>query len=274
MMTDVLSKHLTSLSFPLPDLRHLEDFHEATKINDVTIQLDGVWVGNYLVDPRALLETARNRKRSFLSQAIELPEPGANPALLTEAMQKRKTTAAMGGEAMSLATLSTMLAASMKTTRKTVVDGERGLEIYQRPYASGGGLYPVEVYPILLNVDGVEPTVTRYDPVDHRLVILKQCESTEDILGPLSDFANQLSKASVIFIFSSVFPRTTVKYGNRGYRYALIEAGEIAQNLSLMAEAEELKTLPWGGFFDDDVADLIGVDGVDEGIVHCLAVGK
>lgn len=273
-MSDILSKHLTALSFPLPDLRHLEDFHEATKINDVTIQFDGVWVGKYLVDPRALLETARNRKRSFLSRTIDLPDTDDSPALLAAAMRSRKTVATMSGEPIALETLSGMLAASMRTTRKSVVDAERGLEIHRRPYASGGGLYPVEVYPLLLNIEGLAPTIARYDAMEHKLVVLKECGSRDDILGPLSDFADQLSKAAVVFIFAAVFPRTTVKYGNRGYRFALIEAGEIAQNLSLMAEAEALKTLPWGGFFDDDVADLLGIDGVDEGIVHCLAVGK
>jgi SagB-type dehydrogenase family enzyme len=242
-MSDILSKHLTSLSFPLPDLRYMEDFHESTKINDVTIQLDGVWVGNYLVDPRALLETARNRKRSFLSGVIHLPDTQDGDAQLGSTMRGRKTTAAMSGEPVGLETLAGMLAPSMKATRKTLIDAERGLEIHKRPYASGGGLYPIEVYPILLNVEGIEPVVTRYDAVAHQLVIVKECRSRDDILGPLSDFADQLSKAAVIFIFSAVFPRTTVKYGNRGYRFALIEAGEIAQNLSLMAEAKSLKTV-------------------------------
>ncbi len=272
-MPDLLSKHLTSLSFPLPDLRYLEDFHEATKINDVSIQLDGVWVGNYLVDPRALLETARNRKRSFLSKTIVLPPPQESDALLVNAMRSRKTSAAMNGEPVGLETLSNMLAAAVRATRKTIIEQERGLEIHKRPYASGGGLYPIEVYPILLNIKGMMPAVTRYDAVTHELVVVREFGAREEILAPLNDFAGQLANTAIVFVLSAVFPRTTVKYGNRGYRFALIEAGEIAQNLSLMAEAESLKTLPWGGFFDDDVADLLGVDGVDEGIVHCLAVG-
>jgi nitroreductase len=41
------------------------------------------------------------------------------------------------------------------------------------------------------------------------------------------------------------------RYGERGYRYALLEAGHLSQNLALAFEARAISHCPIGGFFDD-----------------------
>jgi nitroreductase len=42
--------------------------------------------------------------------------------------------------------------------------------------------------------------------------------------------------------------RTTQKYGDRGYRYALMEAGHLMQNVCLIADHEGLACRPIAGF--------------------------
>lgn len=264
---------LTDLSFPPPDTPLLDEFHASTKMSPASGRLDGPWIARYLTDPRAILETSRNRKNYFFSERIGLPEPAAIGGTLGDALRSRSTAAGFTGEPLSLAEVSTILSAAVRATRIGVMDPERDLKVHFRPYASGGGLYPIEVYPILLRVEGEPVRVTHYDAANHLLTEIGVRPDRAEILGPFSDYGDRLDKACLAIVLTAVFGRTTVKYGSRGYRFALLEAGEIAQNLSLCAEAMGLRTLPWGGYFDDQVADLLKVNGVDEAPVHCLTIG-
>ena len=78
--------------------------------------------------------------------------------------------------------------------------------------------------------------------------------------------------AAVVFI-GAVFWRTRFKYGQRGYRFALLEAGHVMQNLLLAATALEIPALPLGGFYDDRVDALLGLNGVDESALYGVVLG-
>jgi SagB-type dehydrogenase family enzyme len=54
---------------------------------------------------------------------------------------------------------------------------------------------------------------------------------------------------------------TTIKYRERGVRYVHLEAGHVAQNICLQAEALGLGTVVIGAFSDRDVAALLGSPG-------------
>jgi SagB-type dehydrogenase family enzyme len=64
------------------------------------------------------------------------------------------------------------------------------------------------------------------------------------------------------------------KYGDRGYRYILIEAGHVGQNAMLSCENLELASLALGGFLDAPLADLLGIDAGDELPIYAIAVGR
>jgi SagB-type dehydrogenase family enzyme len=76
-----------------------------------------------------------------------------------------------------------------------------------------------------------------------------------------------------VIVLTAVFWRSRFKYGARAYRFALIEAGHVAQSLLLGAAALGLRTLPVGGFYDRSVDALIGIDGVHEAALYLLPVG-
>ncbi len=72
---------------------------------------------------------------------------------------------------------------------------------------------------------------------------------------------------------TAVFWRTRFKYGQRGYRFALLEAGHLIQNAVLAATQLDLPALPLGGFYDRRLDDVVGADGLDEASVHALVLG-
>lgn len=131
-----------------------------------------------------------------------------------------------------------------------------------RSYPSAGARYPLEVYLMVLHVKGLKKGVYHYHVRSHSLEYLweiKKSEIRECFYG--QDFIN---KSKVIFVISGVMTRTVVKYSARGYRFALIEAGHLAQNLSVLAQAINLQYCPVGGFIDRGVSKLFEFDENEE----------
>ena len=59
---------------------------------------------------------------------------------------------------------------------------------------------------------------------------------------------------------AAVFGRNQKKYGPRGYRYTLLEAGHSAQNVCLRAIELGLGTLCMGGFEDSRLNRVLGLE--------------
>jgi SagB-type dehydrogenase family enzyme len=87
-------------------------------------------------------------------------------------------------------------------------------------------------------------------------------------------FTPQLANAAAIFVLTGVSLKSRLKYGERGYRFMLLKAGHIAQNLLLTAAALELGALPVGGFIDDEMDRLLGIDGLNEVSLYLVAIGR
>ncbi|MHB8468992.1 MAG: SagB/ThcOx family dehydrogenase [Gaiellaceae bacterium] len=142
----------------------------------------------------------------------------------------------------------------------------------RRTVPSGGALYPLELYPVAARVDGLGSGVYHFDPVRRVLEVVR----TGAVRGELADTSPRPGvldgAASVVFV-AAVFWRTRFKYGLRGYRFALLEAGHCAQNMLLAAHAAGVAALPLGGFFDARAEALVGVDGVEESVVYAVALG-
>jgi SagB-type dehydrogenase family enzyme len=82
-----------------------------------------------------------------------------------------------------------------------------------------------------------------------------------------------LGQAPVVLVLAATFQRLRWRYRERAYRYALLEAGHIGQNVYLAAEAAGLGACAVGAFFDDAVNGLLEVDGVGEAALILLPVG-
>jgi SagB-type dehydrogenase family enzyme len=140
-----------------------------------------------------------------------------------------------------------------------------------RAAPSGGALYPVELYVASLVVEGLEPGVHHYDPVAHALELVRPGRFA-DPLASLT-YTPELASSAAVIVLTGVTVKSRVKYGERAYRFLLIEAGHIAQNVLLTATALDLGACPIGGFVDDELDDLLGLDGLDEVSLYLIAVG-
>jgi len=81
-------------------------------------------------------------------------------------------------------------------------------------------------------------------------------------------------ESAVVFIWTAVVARSKWKYGERAYRYIYMDAGHIGQNLYLAAVALGLGCCTIGAFFDDEVNEILNVDGTEETAVYMGIAGK
>jgi SagB-type dehydrogenase family enzyme len=148
---------------------------------------------------------------------------------------------------------------------------ERGQGYRTAP--SGGALYPLEVYAVVARGDDVAPGLYHYDPPLHELEVVRPPVRPET-LASATAYPEIVRGCAVAFILTGVFWRSRFKYGLRGYRFTLLEAGHVAQNLLLAAEALGLAAVPLGGYYDRAVDALLRLDGVDVSTLYVVCVGR
>lgn len=137
-----------------------------------------------------------------------------------------------------------------------------------RTAPSAGALYPCEIYLLSLNTD-LGKGIYHYRPKSNSLERIKDSlPEMDSYLMTTKGFEN----TSLIVITTGIIDRVTFKYDIRGYRYMLLEAGAIAQNLSLMATKFNLIATWFGGSSDVDIEKLLDIDGINESLINCVLI--
>ena len=142
-----------------------------------------------------------------------------------------------------------------------------------RAAPSAGALYPVETYLVVSAVEGIEPGIYHYAVAEHALEKLKAGDFRAEIARAALD-QNVAASANVVLVWTAVFGRCKWKYRQRAYRYIYLDAGHIAQNLALAAVALGLGSCQIGALYDEEVNDLLGVDGVEESTIYMTVIGR
>ncbi|MDX1764276.1 MAG: SagB/ThcOx family dehydrogenase [bacterium] len=152
------------------------------------------------------------------------------------------------------------------------ISAEHGDTLF-RTAPSAGALYPVETYLLINRVASLEQGVYHFRPDRFHLEFLRQGDLSVDFARAALN-QHMVRHAQVTFLWSAVMERSKWKYRQRAYRYIYLDAGHIAQNLYLAGEALGLGVCAIAAFFDDEVNELIGLDGVEETIIYMATVGK
>jgi SagB-type dehydrogenase family enzyme len=201
--------------------------------------------------------------------AVGLSGATAPPPLLA-LLEERASCRAFRANPLPLERLGALLHASYGTVG---VSQFGALEFVDRTVPSGGALYPLELYVVVRAVDGVDPGVYHYLPVANLLEQLRDTEVPRRLMTYLFMGQPYVADAAAVIVTTAVPSRSLRKYGDRGYRYLLFEAGHVAQNINLAATALGLGSCNLGGFFDDELAGLLTLDVEHELPVYATAVG-
>ena len=141
-----------------------------------------------------------------------------------------------------------------------------------RTTPSAGALYPLEIYVLNGNSEGIDKGIYKFRPFYHDLIQT----GVQDVIRELSQAAlyqEWMVNAAMILVITADYQRTTKWYGQRGRQYVLMEAGHAAQNIHLQCVALDLGTVVIGAFDDDLVSGCLDLPD-NEDPLCIMPVGK
>lgn len=142
-------------------------------------------------------------------------------------------------------------------------------ETIKRMYPSGGERYTLEFYFSIFDIDEIENGLYHYNVKENSLEFLKSLKK-EDLVG-ISPYEWSVNAQVNIFI-TAIFERNIRKYGERGYRHCLIEAGHAAQNIYLVATALQVPVCTNTGTKDLVIEKILGIDGEHESFLFIVSI--
>jgi SagB-type dehydrogenase family enzyme len=241
-----------------------ELFHENSKNNRFSMSATGQEVRDHV-----------NRLHESLPfegyPMVELPwslEP--LQLSLEKAITTRASVRDLTACPLTLPTVATLLHYGYGVSRERKdIDFPRSLRVIP----SAGALYPLEIFFHTTRIEGLNAGLYHYNPSKNHLRLLREGDETRKIAEAMVQTEVALNAALIMFI-TAFFERSVFKYKDRGYRFVLLEAGHVAQNLNLVSNALGLGSLNIGGFFDREIDEFLGLDGVAHSTIYMVAIGK
>lgn len=191
-------------------------------------------------------------KPQFKETTMKLRPPKTDGTVSVEwAIKQRRTIRSFLPEILNLNQLSQLLWSAQGITENSG---------FKRAAPSAGALYPIDIYAVVghSSVEQIEAGVYHYEPNGHTLSNI----TMKDVRGSVAKASLSqmwMAQAPLLIVITAEYSRITVKYKERGIRYAMIEAGHIAQNLFLQAEALRFKAAIVGAFHDNELIDILKI---------------
>jgi SagB-type dehydrogenase family enzyme len=252
-------------------------YHENSKLHPLSLRMLGMSIDNF--------ETPHFTQRAIQPYKVY---PGAtlfsmdayrqtdNPTadLLTTIVNRRSVRCFEPGPA-TLKQLFYLLHYAYGITNATPMEQPKDGAWAMRVVPSAGGLFPLEVYVLLLDAGELPGGLYHYRPDVNGLELIKAGNFRELMRQKIQaePYVDLTNAAGVVFV-TSLFERIMTKYRERGYRFLLKEVGALSQQMNLMAEAINLGMCWIGSYLDDELHEFIGVDGLTECVQNVMVYGK
>ena len=254
---------------------------------DLSAMLDVTGYSSFPIDAalsnRVLLEEEVHKK----GNAVKLPPYKNINAPIGSVIRSRRSRRDFKGKPLTLTDLSNLLYYGdgisgdfdfnlNKEEYGTITFGDKYMSKL-RTAPSGGGLYPIYLYIAALNINNLEKGIYKYMPFTHSLERIKLFNDkdlekyyNDNVFGRGID----LRKAALSIYYVYSIYENSRKYGDMALQFALIETGEIAQNIQLTAAASGILACDIGGFNKTISEDLLNIDGNTNHVVHLTLLSK
>ncbi len=181
---------------------------------------------------------------------VKLPEPSLDSTKsLEECIAARRSQRSYSDTPLTLEQVSQVLWAAQGIT------SDRGF----RTTPSAGALYPVRLYFVAENVDGLEDGSWLYDPEDHSISLVREGSLLADLQTAAVD-QDCVGNAAAALVIAAIPEVTEARYGDRSLRYIDQEVGCICQDVYLQCASLGLGTVAIGAFYDDQVAEVVSTE--------------
>ncbi|MGQ4388488.1 SagB/ThcOx family dehydrogenase [Streptomyces sp. SAS_270] len=139
---------------------------------------------------------------------------------------------------------------------------------------SPGALHAVEIYPVVLNVEGVAPGIYHYHSAAHALEALTPGAVDRERIVEWCGDQTYLGDTGVLLLYTAVLERTAWKYRTgRVYRTLFMELGHFSQTAYLVGTALGLGMLFTAATRDAAIEDALGLDWTKEILLGLNGVG-
>jgi SagB-type dehydrogenase family enzyme len=238
----------------LPEGHRLSALHEATKLH---------------AGPAEHQQATPAPEAAFGCFSLSVAEPlKAFPIDweqgIVDAIIQRRSTRAYSGEPLSRPELATLLEF---TYRPDCSDDPR---INSDPRYFDASL--LGTYVAVNNVEGLEPGCYHYDPdrEELRQIRFKNLSAEVQHLCLGQELGG---KASAVVFHTANLHEAVEAYGERAYRYLHMDAGHLGERLNVACMQLGIGVSGIGGFFDDQVNDLLGIPET-EAVVYITTLGR
>lgn len=280
-----LTPHVRSIGFKMSALRynererlpHLaEDFllNSNFKRNDPEIELS---ISSYLTDDGMKMVALTDTEDTSAYENILLGEHQPLDIALGEAIVRRRSIRDFTGDPIAFENLTTLLRATagVSASAKIKLSDGSSVDFNLRTVPSGGGLYPIELVILALNVKEMARGIYRYQPLKDNLIKLGDESLMQQLLRSFSGALDMVafSHPSLIFLYIAKPWCSMRKYGNRGLRFVFHEVGGMTQNLHLTATGLGLGSTDCASFFEDEANAVFNFDGVYQTALHATLIG-
>ncbi|MBD3206500.1 SagB/ThcOx family dehydrogenase [Candidatus Bathyarchaeota archaeon] len=201
----------------------------------------------------------------------DLPEPDSVELMevsVNEAINNRVSVRSYSEKALSLKELSYLLWSTQGV--KDVVQRPSTL----RTVPSAGARHCFETFILVNRVIGLDPGLYRFIAIDHKLQEVNLSPEISEKVTKACFNQRFVKQSAVTFIWTAVAYRMIWRYGERGYRYMHLDAGHVCQNLYLSADTIDSGVCAIAAFYDDQLNNLLGIDGEDQFAIYVAALGK
>ncbi|MDB5097319.1 MAG: SagB-type dehydrogenase domain protein [Cyanobacteria bacterium RYN_339] len=142
-------------------------------------------------------------------------------------------------------------------------------------YGQSGGLFAPELLETFLavhDVTGLDAGCYHYRPEKRELRQIRFTALRDEVqyLALGQDLAG---RAGAVVFHTADLPRAVARYGDRVYRYLHLDAGHLGQRLNVAAIRLGLGVSGIGGFFDDQVNDMLGIP-EREAVLYLTTLGR
>jgi len=202
---------------------------------------------------------------SFLAngnELVTLPQIEGNDNDLISAIINRKAERQFAAETIALKDLALILWAG-SGIKDPQVDS---VSHATRTIPSALGIYPIGVYVFALQVENLPSSIYLYLPEKHALQEIPSVNVTE----ALAKITNQRAVQNASLVFLIAFHRD--KSSRMNDKFAYFEAGEVVQNISLMAVDRGLGSYVIGMYYQEKIIEVLNEENIEP--VVLMAVGK
>lgn len=259
LVADGAEDDFDALSWSAPDLW----FHRRSTLGERTVTWEHFgptkWAKDRFPQPSA-------RRPQYPGTPLILPVPDlaatrAQDPTLTAVLEDRVSTRAFDdARPVSINQLAELLYRAART--RNIQPVGPGEELLSRPYPSGGGVYELEVYPVVRNVTGLEPGMYHYDSFEHLLrPVAAESKTIARLIKPAAATLAGGAEPQVLLVIAARFGRVMWTYEQISYALILKDVGALMQTIYLAATAMGLGVCAQGF---GDTAAFVAATGVDE----------